>query len=369
MKMQEAYRDPGLAEGLLNRVRERASAPVRIMEVCGTHTMAIFRTGLRSLLPETITLLSGPGCPVCVTSQGEIDAFVAAARRENVVLATFGDLVRVPGTTGSLQDARAEGADVRVVYSTLDALDLARKNPSREVVFCGVGFETTAPTVAGAILAAGAGGVENFSVLSAHKRVPPALLALLRAGRVAVDGLLCPGHVSVIIGEEAYLPVAREHAMPCVITGFEPVDILQGVSDVLELIRAGRPEVRNAYGRAVRREGNRKALEVMERVFRPGRCGLARPGPHPGRGAPPATRVRGLRRRGPVRHPRGGGPGPARLRLRRGAHRRGDPPRLRPLREGVHARASRGAVHGLQRGDLRGLLPIPPVRKEGPVTP
>lgn len=270
MKMQEAYRDPGLAEGLLNRVRERASAPVRIMEVCGTHTMAIFRTGLRSLLPETITLLSGPGCPVCVTSQGEIDAFVAAARRENVVLATFGDLVRVPGTTGSLQDARAEGADVRVVYSTLDALDLARKNPSREVVFCGVGFETTAPTVAGAILAAGAGGVENFSVLSAHKRVPPALLALLRAGRVAVDGLLCPGHVSVIIGEEAYLPVAREHAMPCVITGFEPVDILQGVSDVLELIRAGRPEVRNAYGRAVRREGNRKALEVMERVFRPG---------------------------------------------------------------------------------------------------
>jgi len=270
VKELQGFQDPALVRSLLGRIRELADRPVRIMEVCGTHTMEIFRTGLRSLLPREITLLSGPGCPVCVTAQGEIDAFVEAASRDGVILATFGDLVRVPGSRGSLQEARARGADVRVVYSSLDALELARGNPDREVVFCGVGFETTAPTVAGALLAAGAGHVENFSVFSAHKRVPPALAALLGSGRVRVDGLLCPGHVSVIIGENAYRPVAGRFAMPCVVTGFEPVDILHGVLRVLEQIRKGEGRVENAYGRAVAPDGNVRAREIMDRVFRVG---------------------------------------------------------------------------------------------------
>jgi hydrogenase expression/formation protein HypD len=270
MKILQGFQDPALVEKLLERVRKLAVRPVVIMEVCGTHTMEIFRTGLRSLLPDRITLLSGPGCPVCVTSQGEIDAFVSAAGREGLILATFGDLVRVPGTRGSLQEARAGGADVRVVYSSLDALDLARKNPEREVVFCGVGFETTAPTVAGALQTARAEGLGNFTVFSAHKRVPPALDALFRSGMVRVDGLLCPGHVSVIIGEEAYRPVAERYRVPCVITGFEPVDILQGIVRVLGQVQEKRACVENAYGRAVTRQGNRKALDLMDRVFRVG---------------------------------------------------------------------------------------------------
>ncbi len=272
MKELVGFQDPVLVERLLERVRALVDRPVRIMEVCGTHTMEIFRTGLRSLLPGEITLLSGPGCPVCVTAQGEIDAFVDASLRDGVILATFGDLMRVPGTRGSLQEARAEGADVRVVYSSLDALELARRNPGREVVFCGVGFETTAPTVAGALLAARAGNLENFTVFCAHKLVPPALSALLGSGEVQVDGLLCPGHVSVIIGEEAYRPVAERFSVPCVITGFEPVDILQGILRVLEQVRTGRAVVDNAYGRAVSPEGNLKARELMGRVFRVGRA-------------------------------------------------------------------------------------------------
>ncbi len=270
MKELQGFQDPALVAGLLKRIRELDGPPVRIMEVCGTHTMEIFRTGLRSLLPRWITLLSGPGCPVCVTAQGEIDAFVAAASRDGVILATFGDLMRVPGSRASLQEARAGGADVRIVYSSLDALELARKNRSREVIFCGVGFETTAPTVAGALLAAREQGIGNFSVFCAHKRVPPALDALFGSGTVRVDGLLCPGHVSVIIGEEAYEPVAEKFAVPCVVTGFEPVDILQGIFRVLRQVRDGRAGVENAYGRAVTREGNRKALSVLESVFRTG---------------------------------------------------------------------------------------------------
>jgi len=270
VKHLQGFQDPALAARLLEAVRALEGPPVRIMEVCGTHTMEIFRTGLRSLLPAWITLLSGPGCPVCVTAQGEIDAFVDAARRDGVILATFGDLMRVPGSRASLQEARAGGADVRMVYSSLDALELARQNPSREVVFCGVGFETTAPTTAGALLAARERGLGNFSVICAHKLVPPALHALFGSGAVRVDGLLAPGHVSVIIGERAYEPVAKRFSVPCVVSGFAPVDILQGILRVLRQIRENRACVENAYGRAVAPEGNRKALDLMGRVFRAG---------------------------------------------------------------------------------------------------
>ena len=269
IKYLEEYRSRDLSQALMDRIREIGRRRVRIMEVCGTHTVALFRSGIRSMLPGGVTLLSGPGCPVCVTDQGEIDTFVELARVPDVIVATFGDLMRVPGSGASLQQARASGGDVRVVYSAFDALDIARRNPDRPVVFLGVGFETTAPTIAATIVTAHGLGLQNFSVLCAHKRVPPALEALLSSGRVHVDGLLLPGHVSVIIGVDAYRPLVRRHAMPCVVAGFEAVDLLQALVRLLEQIRESRPRLENAYPRAVTERGNTKALAMMEEVFRP----------------------------------------------------------------------------------------------------
>ncbi len=269
IKYLEEYRSREISQGLMARVREIAVRPVRIMEVCGTHTVALFRSGIRSMLPDTVDLLSGPGCPVCVTDQGEIDAFIALAREPDIIVATFGDLMRVPGSGSSLQQARAAGSDVRVVYSAFDALDIARRNPSRRVVFLGVGFETTAPTIAATIVTARRTGLENFSVFCAHKRVPPALEALLSSERVHIDGLLLPGHVSVIIGVDAYRDLVRRHARPCVVAGFEAVDLLQALVLLLEQIQEGQPRLANAYPRAVTDGGNPKALEVMAEVFRP----------------------------------------------------------------------------------------------------
>jgi hydrogenase expression/formation protein HypD len=239
------------------------------MEVCGTHTVSIFRSGIRSVLPPTISLLSGPGCPVCVTDQTEIDAFIELSKVDDVIIATFGDLMRVPGTTASLQKQRAEGKDIRVVYSTMDALEIARKNPDRKVVFLGVGFETTAPTIAAAIYSADQLQVDNFSVLSAHKLVPPALEALMTTENVMIDGFILPGHVSVIIGEKGYLPFCNNHQIPCVIAGFEPTDILQAISMLVTQIENGTPKLENAYSRAVTREGNTKAQKMLEDVFEP----------------------------------------------------------------------------------------------------
>lgn len=262
------FRDPVLARRLVAAIRGISRKPVRLMEVCGTHTMSIFKSGIRSLLPETIDLLSGPGCPVCVTDQGEIDAFIRLARTENVIVATFGDLIRVPGTDSSLQKERTAGRDIRIVYATLDALDIARKNPEKQVVFLGVGFETTAPTVAAAILAAAASGVTNFTVLSAHKRVVPALFALMETEGVRIDGFILPGHVSVIIGAEAYRPLFDRYRIPCTVAGFEPVDILEAIRLLTESIESADPKLANAYGRAVSAEGNPKALAVMDQVFK-----------------------------------------------------------------------------------------------------
>jgi hydrogenase expression/formation protein HypD len=200
------------------------------MEVCGTHTVSIFRSGIRSVLPETISLLSGPGCPVCVTDQKEIDAFVALARLDDVIVTTFGDLMRVPGSHSSLQKESAEGRDIRVVYSTFDALEVAKKNPDKKVVFLGVGFETTAPTIAASILQAAQLKMDNFSVMSAHKLVPPALETLMGLEEVRLSGFILPGHVSVIIGLDAYRPFFSKYRIPCVVAGFEPTDILQAVT-------------------------------------------------------------------------------------------------------------------------------------------
>jgi hydrogenase expression/formation protein HypD len=269
IKHSEEYRDAELSRRLAEKIRRTSRRPVRLMEVCGTHTVSIFRSGIRSVLPATVSLLSGPGCPVCVTDQAEIDAFIELARQEDVILATFGDLMRVPGSTSSLQRERADGRDIRIVYSTVDALTIARAHPGKQVVFLGVGFETTAPTIAAAILTASQTGLDNFSVISAHKTVPKALEALMTLDDVRIDGFILPGHVSVIIGLNAYQPFFDRHRIPCVVTGFEPADILQAIALIVQQIESGAPRLENAYPRAVTPEGNLRAQKILSEVFEP----------------------------------------------------------------------------------------------------
>ncbi len=269
LKHIDEYRDAEISQNLIQKIKSISQKEVRFMEVCGTHTVSIFRSGIRSVLPPTISLLSGPGCPVCVTDQAEIDAFIELARIDDVIVTTFGDLMRVPGTRSSLQKESAAGRDIRVVYSTFDALEIAKKNPAKKVVFLGVGFETTAPTIAAAILSAAQAGVENFSVISAHKLVPPALEALMTAADVNIDGFILPGHVSVIIGLDAYRPFFDRYQIPCVVAGFEPTDILQGISVLVEMLESKRPALDNAYPRAVSAEGNTKAQQILTEIFEP----------------------------------------------------------------------------------------------------
>jgi len=271
MRFIEEFRDPRLARNARSMLlREAEGLPsAAFMEVCGTHTMSAFRCGLRGLLPPNVRLLSGPGCPVCVTPNDYLDLALAHSRRRDVVVATFGDMMRVPGSRSSLEKERALGADVRVVYSPLDALEIARKEPSRRVLFLGVGFETTAPLVAASILEARESGVRNFAVLSGHKLVPPALEALLAVKDLRLHGFLCPGHVSAVIGSDAYVPIARDGRIPCVIAGFEPLDMIQGLLMLLRQVRAKSAEVQNQYARVVTAGGNRKAREALARVFEP----------------------------------------------------------------------------------------------------
>jgi len=267
IKHSEEYRDPQIAQKIVEQIKAASLKQIRLMEVCGTHTMSIFKSGIRQLLPETISLLSGPGCPVCVTAQNEIDAFIALSRIEDVIITTFGDLIKVPGTNSSLQTERAGGRDIRIVYSTFDALEIAKKNPKKNVVFLGVGFETTAPTIAASILAAKEMNLGNYFVISAHKLVPPALVALMATREVNINGFLLPGHVSVVIGTRAYQPFFKQHQTPCAIAGFEPLDILQAILILVEQIESGAPQLTNGYRRAVTFEGNVKAQKIMQDVF------------------------------------------------------------------------------------------------------
>ncbi|OGQ94764.1 MAG: hydrogenase formation protein HypD [Deltaproteobacteria bacterium RIFOXYD12_FULL_57_12] len=269
MNWLDTYRDPERAARLVIALKGMELPTLRFMEVCGTHTVAICRHGLRDLLPPAITLSSGPGCPVCVTATVEIDRFIKAATIPGVIIATFGDLLRVPGSISSLQKIRGQGADIRMVYSTLDALAIARQNPDRQVIFLGVGFETTTPTVAAAILTAAEEGLRNFSVISAHKLMPPALTALVGDPEIRVDGLICPGHVSIMIGARSYQPLAEQYKIPCVIAGFEPVDILQAVAMLARQVTSGEAKVEVAYQRAVTADGNCQAMAIMHRVFEP----------------------------------------------------------------------------------------------------
>ncbi|MGE4265364.1 MAG: hydrogenase formation protein HypD [Desulfovibrio sp.] len=270
LDMLDQFHDPGLCKNVLERLCATLDGPLRFMEVCGTHTVAIFRSGLRSILPKEIVHLSGPGCPVCVTHEAEINAFLDLAGKPGVIIATFGDLMRVPGSKSrTLKAAQAEGARVSVVYSPPDALKLAADNPDAKVVFLGVGFETTAPGVAASLKMAKAQGIGNYRVLSFHKLVPPALDVLLSDPETDIDAFILPGHVSAIIGLAPYLPLAARYGKSGVIAGFEPLDILQALLFLAECKRDGRAEVANLYRRVVRDEGNAKARAMMAEVFDP----------------------------------------------------------------------------------------------------
>lgn len=237
------------------------------MEFCGGHTHAILRFGIPSLLPETVDLRSGPGCPVCVTAAADLDRAIALAEIPDVILTTFGDMIRVPGSRTSLAEAKAGGADVRVVYSPLDALQVAHQNPDRPVVFLGVGFETTAPMVASAVLSADDDGLDNFYVFSTHKLTPPATLAILNIGEVALDGVIGPGHVTTIIGSQAWRFLPEAYGMGCAIAGFEPLDLLRAVLALVTMVEEDEPGVNNVYARSVRPEGNAAAQRAMDQVF------------------------------------------------------------------------------------------------------
>ena len=267
MKYVDEFRDPALARALLERIKARVRRPVRLMEFCGGHTHAIMRYGLRGLLPPLVDLRSGPGCPVCVTANVDLDWAIALCGVPDLILTTFGDMIRVPGSRQSLQEAKAGGADVRIVYSALDALQIARGNPMRPVVFLGVGFETTAPTIAAAILQAEAERLSNFSVLSLHKLTPPATRAILDAGEIELDGIIGPGHVTTVTGSDAWGFLPRDYGVPVGVAGFEPLDILRAIADLVDMVEDGHPAVSNSYARSVTPEGNRAAQAALDRVF------------------------------------------------------------------------------------------------------
>ncbi len=270
MKWLDEFRDPALVPPLRRRIDLAAQGLPRttLMEVCGTHTMSIARYGLRELLPDNVRLVSGPGCPVCVTPIDFVDHAVALSRLEGTIIATFGDMVRVPGSHTSLNEEKSRGAQVHVVFSSLDALTLARENPERQVIFLAIGFETTAPTIAATLRSAVQAGVSNLSLLCANKTMPRALDFLADSGQATLNGLLCPPHVSAIIGTRPYEAVTAK-GIPCVVGGFEPLDVLLSIAMLLEQIAAGEARVENEYRRVVNRDGNRRALDLLEEMFEP----------------------------------------------------------------------------------------------------
>jgi hydrogenase expression/formation protein HypD len=268
MKYLDEYRDGEGARQLAREIHRVTTRAWNIMEVCGGQTHAIVKFGIDELLPKQITLIHGPGCPVCVTSVELIDKALEIAAQPNVIFTSFGDMLRVPGSTTDLLSVKAKGGDVRIVYSPLDAVKLARENPKKEVVFFGVGFETTAPATAMAIYQAEHEGLENFSMLISHVLVPPAMEALLSSPNCRVQGFLAAGHVCTVMGYEEYFPIAAKYHVPIVVTGFEPIDILQGVLMVVQQLESGRAGVENQYVRSVRREGNRPAQELIRKVFK-----------------------------------------------------------------------------------------------------
>jgi hydrogenase expression/formation protein HypD len=256
------------AQSLCNAACEKMGRQINIMEVCGTHTVAIFRNGIRSTLPKRLKLLTGPGCPVCVTDQGYIDTVLQLADRNDCLIATYGDMVRVPGKDGSLETKRTK-ADVKVVLSSEDALQLARDNPNKIVVFVAVGFETTAPATAVVVKEAAAGSIDNFCILSGHKLVVPAMRALLSGKNHNIDAFLCPGHVSVIIGYRAFAEIVERFGRPCVVAGFEPLQIIEGLGEICQQLSAEKPELKSVYPAVVTEQGNTTAQKIIAECFEP----------------------------------------------------------------------------------------------------
>ena len=267
MKFLDEYRDREAVQQMARAIHRIATQPWTLMEVCGGQTHTIVKTGLEELLPESVSLVHGPGCPVCVTPLEMIDRAIAIAGKPGVIFCSFGDMLRVPGSTESLLDAKAKGADVRIVYSPLDALQLARVHPQREVVFFAVGFETTAPANAMAVWQAARENITNFSVVVSHVLVPPAMEAILGSPNCRVQGFLAAGHVCTVMGFEEYEPISRKYRVPIVVTGFEPLDLLEGVYMTVTQLESGRAELENQYARAVSRAGNRPAQQRIAEVF------------------------------------------------------------------------------------------------------
>jgi hydrogenase expression/formation protein HypD len=267
MKYVDEYRDPRLAERLLDQIRQTVTRPWTVMEVCGGQTHTLIHSGIDRLVPERLRLVHGPGCPVCVTPLEQIDRALAIAARPEVIFCSFGDMLRVPGTSIDLMGVRAKGGDVRIVYSPLDAVRIAGENPGREVVFFAVGFETTAPATALAVWQAKRLGLRNFSMLVAHVLVPPAMEAILAAPMNRVQGFLAAGHVCTVMGYESYLALAERYRVPIVVTGFEPVDLLEGILMIVRQLEGGRHEVENQYTRSVRRGGNVSAQNIVAEVY------------------------------------------------------------------------------------------------------
>jgi len=266
MKYIDEYRDKKVVLALAEEIRRKSTRPLAFMEVCGGHTMSVQRFGIPSLLPSHIRLLSGPGCPVCVSSRKFIDQAIAYSRLKDVIIATYGDLIRVPGSTSSLDQEKANGANIRVVFSIMDALELAKRSPEKQVIFLGIGFETTAPASATAVLSAYREGIHNFFLYSSHKIMPPAMAALVDEG-VRIDGYIAPGHVSTITGTSIYKDISEKFRLGCVISGFEPVDLMESILMLVNQMEEGNPRVEIQYKRAVKPEGNIKAREILDEVF------------------------------------------------------------------------------------------------------
>ena len=268
MKFIDEFRDGGIARGLIQKIEKPSTRPIQLMEVCGTHTVSIFKYGIRKLIPSQIQLISGPGCPVCVTPNSDIDYAIALSRRNDVILTTFGDMMRVPGSTSSLLKEKAEGRDIRIIYSPLEAMSIAKDNPKKIVIFFAIGFETTSPTIASTIIRAKREGIKNLFFLNSQKRIPPAICALIQSKDIMIDGFILPGHVSTIIGSDPYQFISNEFLLPAVITGFEPLDVLQGIWMLVKMIREERPAIEIQYKRAVRKEGNPLAIKKIKEVFK-----------------------------------------------------------------------------------------------------
>jgi len=267
MKYLKEYRDPVLARKILDEIRRTVTRPWSIMEVCGGQTHSLVKNGIIDVLPSEITMIHGPGCPVCVTPIHLIDAAIDLAMRPNVILCSFGDMLRVPGSNQNLLEAKAQGADVRILYSPLEAVAIAKDNPTKEVVFFAVGFETTAPANALSLVHAKREGITNYSILASHVLVPPAIKAVINDPLSKIDGFLAAGHVCTIMGNGQYYPLASEYKVPIVVTGFEPIDVIQGILMVVKQLELGTHEVENQYSRIVREEGNKEARAIIEQVF------------------------------------------------------------------------------------------------------